>query len=66
MLVIQHCRRFLLDAMQWTATFVSVTFIATLIRFICMLLVCENKNNGGKYYHRKFMQAANEKLIITQ
>ena len=33
--------------------FVSVTFIATLIRFVTMLLVCENKNNGDKLHHRK-------------
>ena len=46
--------------------FVSVRFIATLIRFVTMSLVCENKNNGDKLHRRKSMQAADEKLIINE
>ena len=29
-----------------------------------MSLVCENENNGDKFYRRNFMQVADEKLII--
>ena len=44
--------------------FVSVSFIATLIWFVTMLLVYKNfKKNGDKFYCRKSMQAADEKLI---
>ena len=46
--------------------FVSVTFIATLIRFVTTSLVYENKNNGDKFYRRKSMWAAGEKLIINE
>ena len=28
--------------------------------------VCENKNNGDKFYRRKSMRAADEKLIINK
>ena len=35
-------------------TFVSVTFIASLIGFARALLVCENSNDGDN--RRKFMQ----------
>ena len=43
--------------------FVSVAFIARLIRFVTTstLLVYENKNNGDKFYRRKSMWAADEK-----
>ena len=41
--------------------FISVTFIATLIRFVTMSLVCENKSNGDKLYCRKSMRVADEK-----
>ena len=37
-----------------------------LIRLVTMSLVCENKNNGDKLYHRKSMRAADEKLIINE
>ena len=60
-LVIPHCRRVLLDAVQQTDTFGSVTLIATLIRFVRMSLACENKSD-----RRKFMRAANEKLITNE
>ena len=63
MLVIRHCRRGLLDAVQWIDTFVSVTFIATLTRLVTTLLVYENKD---KFDHRKSMRAADEKLIINE
>ena len=46
--------------------FVSLTFIATLIRFITTLLVYEIKNNGDKFYDRKSMWVADEKLIINE
>ena len=46
--------------------FISVTFIATLIRFVTTSLVCENKNNGDKLHRRKSMQAADKKLIINE
>ena len=65
-LAIRHCRRVLLDAVQYKNMFISVTFIATLIRFITTSLVCENKNNSDKLHHRKSMQAADEKLIINE
>ena len=42
------------------------TFIVTLIRFVCTSLVCENKNDGDKFYRRKSMWAADEKLIINE
>ena len=46
---------------------ITVTFNATLIRFVTMLsLVCENKNNGDKLHRRKSMRAADEKLIINE
>ena len=41
-----------------TIMFVIITFIATLIRFVTMSLVYEIKNNGDKFYRRKFMRAA--------
>ena len=37
--VIHHCRRVILDAVQFTDTFVCVTFI----QLIRMPLVCENE-----------------------
>ena len=40
--------------------FISVTFIATLIRFVFMSLVRENKNIGDKLHCRKSMRAADE------
>ena len=43
--------------------FISVTCIATLIRFVTTSLVCKNKNKGDKLHHRKSMRAADEKLI---
>ena len=46
--------------------FVSVTFIATLIRFVTMSLVYKNKSNGDKFYRRKFMRAVNGKLITNE
>ena len=46
--------------------FSSVTFIATLIRFVTMSLVYKNKNNGDKFYRRKSMWAADKKLIINE
>ena len=57
-LIMHHCRRAVLDAVWWTDTFVSVTFIATLNRFVRTSLVHENKNNGDKFYRSKFMRAA--------
>ena len=41
-------------------------FISTLLQFIRMLVVCENINNGDKFHCRKFMQTADEKLIINK
>ena len=46
--------------------FISATFIATLVRFVNTSLVCENKNNGDKLHCRKFMRAADEKVIINE
>ena len=46
--------------------FVSVTFIATLIWFVTTSLVGKIKNNGDKFYRRKSMRAADEKLIINE
>ena len=46
--------------------FVCVTFIATLIRFVTTPLVYEIKNNGDRFYCRKSMRAADEKLIINE
>ena len=46
--------------------FISVTFIAMLIRFVTTSLVCENKNNGDKLHRRKSRRAADEKLIINE
>ena len=40
----------------------GVAFITALIRFVPTSLVYENRNNGDKFYHRKSMQAADEKL----
>ena len=48
-LAISHCRRVLLDAMQYTETFVSVTFIDM---DSGLFLVCKNSD---KFYHRKIM-----------
>ena len=45
--------------------FVSVTLITVLIHFVTSLLVCENKSDGDKFYCRKSMRAADEKLIIN-
>ena len=59
-LAISHCRRVLLDAMQYTETFVSVTFIDT---DSGLFLVCKNSD---KFYHRKIMWAADEKLTIDK
>ena len=47
-------------------TFVSVTSITMLIQFVCMPLVGKNKSNGEKFYHRKLMWVADEKLIINK
>ena len=66
LLVLCHCRRILLDAVQWRDTLVDVMLIATLIRFVTMSLIDENKNNGDKFYRRKSMGVANEKLIINE
>ena len=63
MLVICHCRRVLLDAVQWRDTFVGVTFTATLIQFVTTVLVYENDD---KFDCRKFIRAADEKLIINK
>ena len=63
MLVICHCRRVLLDAVQWRDTFVGVTFTATLIQFVTTVLVCENDD---KFDCRKSIRAADEKLIINK
>ena len=49
-----------MDAMQYTETFVSVTFIDTNSD---LFLVCKNSD---KFYHRKIMWAANEKLTINK
>ena len=48
--------------------FVSVAFIAMLVTPIAYLksLICANENNGGKFYRRKSMRAADEKLIINK
>ena len=46
--------------------FVSVSFITTLIRFVTTSLVYEIKNNGDKFYCRKSMRVADEKLIINK
>ena len=46
--------------------FVSVKFIATLVRFISMSLVYDNKNNGDKFYCRKSMRVVDERLIINE
>ena len=46
--------------------FVSVTFIATLIRFVTTSLVYKNKVMVDKFYRRKFMRAADEKLITNE
>ena len=46
--------------------FVSVTFIATLSRFVTMSLVSKLKNNGDKFYHRKSVRATDEKLMINK
>ena len=37
-----------------------------LIQFVCMPLVGKNKSNGEKFYHRKLMLVADEKLIINK
>ena len=37
-----------------------------LIRFVPTLLAYINKNKGDKFYCRKSMQAADEKLIISE
>ena len=63
LLVLWHCRVILLDAVQWRDTLVNVMLIATLIRFVTMSLIDENKN---KFYRRKSMGAADEKLIINE
>ena len=44
--------------------FVSVTFITLLM--MAILLICVNKNNGDKFYHRKSMRVVGEKLIINE
>ena len=59
-LVLCHCRRVLFDAVQWRDTFVSVTFIPTLIWFITVVSM-----NGDKFDFRKSMWAADEKVIIN-
>ena len=46
--------------------FVSVMFIATLIRFVTTSLVYHIKNNGDEFYRRKSMRAADEKLVINE
>ena len=46
--------------------YVSVTLIVTLIRLVRTPLLCTNKNNGDKFYRRKSMWAANEKVIINE
>ena len=45
---------------------ISVTFIATLIRFVTTSLVCKNKNNGDILHHRKSVRAADEKPTINK
>ena len=37
-----------------------------LIHFVCMPLVGKKKINGEKFYHRKLMWVADEKLIINK
>ena len=49
-----------------SSKFISVTFIATFVRFVTTSLVCDNKNNGDKLHSRKSMWAADEKLIINE
>ena len=46
-------------------TFVSVMFVAMLIAH-SYIVSMENKNNGDKFYCIKFMQVADEKLIINK
>ena len=68
-LIIRHCTRVILDAVHWTETFVSVTFIAIPWRLslVCLTkLICANKNHGDKFYGRKSMQVVDEKLIINE
>ena len=65
-LVIRHCKRVLLDTVQKTDTFVSITITIFAFWFVRMSLVCENKNNGEKFYRRNFMRAADEKQIINE
>ena len=39
------------------------------IRFVCTSVVCdntENQNVAGKFYRRKFMRAADVKIIINE
>ena len=47
LLIICHCRRVILDAVHWTETFVSITFIAMLVTPIARLFnvadMCEKK-----------------------
>ena len=42
------------------------TFIAMLIWFVIMSLEDEVQNNGDKFYRRKSMWAADEKLIMNE
>ena len=49
-----------MDAMQYTDTFFSVTFIDM---DSGLFLVCKNSD---KFYHRKIMWAADEKLTIDK
>ena len=40
--------------------------IVALVRFVRTSLVCENQNNADKFHRRKFIRAADEKLIINK
>ena len=48
--------------------FVAFTFIATLVQFvaICTSLVYEIESNRDNFYLRKFIEAADEKLLIDK
>ena len=74
--MLQHLLYIVLEGLVWmlcsrqthwfmlcSSLCLPIWFMLITIWFIHTLTVCENRNNGDKFYSRKFMWGADEKLI---
>ena len=65
----RHCRRvfWMLCTRQSCLLALRSSLCSWRLSLDCLTsLICANKNNGNKFYHRKSMQAVDEKLIINE